>query len=55
MNVLCGTWKPRIAPLGESKPQGLPIAIRDWDVGKSESHIVTMWIPIETVSGAKAS
>ena len=50
-----GTWKPRIAPFGESRLQGLSMAVRAWDVGKSECRAVMVRIRVETSPGTKVS
>ena len=50
-----GTWKPRIAPFGESRLQGLSMAARAWDVGKSKRRAVMARIRIGTSSGTKVS
>lgn len=41
-----GTWKPRIAPLGDSRLRSLPMAVRAWDVGRSERRAVMVRIRV---------
>ena len=49
-----GTWQPRIAPSGDSKPQGLPMAVREQDIGRSECRAVTARIRVLMLPDAKA-
>src|SRR5271169_3989001 len=49
-----GTWKPRIAPFGDSRPQGLPMAVRAQERGKSECPAVMEGIRVATSPDAKA-
>jgi len=50
-----GTWKPRISPGRESKPQGEPMEVRAWDVGKSECRLVMRRIRVSMLPGTKVS
>jgi hypothetical protein len=49
-----GTWKPRIAPLGDSRLQGLPMAVRAQERGKSECPAVMDGIRVAISPDAKA-
>ena len=39
----------------DSKLQGLPMAMRDWEVGRSEGHAVMVWIRVSMSPGTKVS
>jgi hypothetical protein len=49
------TWKPRISPVREREPQGEPMEVRVWDVGKSERRLVMRRIRVSTSPGTKVS
>jgi hypothetical protein len=38
---------------GDSVPQGIPMAVRAWDVGRSERRAVMARIQVETLPGTK--
>jgi hypothetical protein len=46
---------PYRPPQGDSLPQGKPMAVRDWDVGRSECRAVMARIRVETSPGTKVS
>jgi hypothetical protein len=46
---------PYRSPHGDSLPQGKPMAVRDWDVGRSEGRTVMVRIRVETSPGTKVS
>jgi hypothetical protein len=46
---------PYCSPQGDSLPQGTPMAVRDWDVGRSECRAVMAQIRVETSPGTKVS
>src|SRR5215472_10859037 len=49
-----GTWKPRIAPFGDSRLQGLPMVVRAQERGESECPAVMDGIRVATSPDAKA-
>jgi hypothetical protein len=46
---------PYRSPQGDSMPQGTPMAVRAWDVGRSECRTVMARIRAETSPGTKVS
>ena len=46
---------PYRSPQGDSLSQGRPMAVRAWDVGRSECRAVTVRIRVETSPGTKVS
>jgi hypothetical protein len=46
---------PYRSPQGDSVPQGTPMAVRAWDVGRSERRTVMVRIRVETSPGTKVS
>lgn len=46
---------PYRSPQGDSLPQGRPMAVRAWEVGKSECRTVMVRIRVETSPGTKVS
>ena len=46
---------PYRSPQGDSLPQGRPMAVRAWDVGRSECRAVMARIRVETSPGTKVS
>jgi hypothetical protein len=46
---------PYRSPQGGSVPQGKPMAVRDWDVGRSECRAVMARIRVATSPGTKVS
>ncbi len=43
------------SPQGDSLPQGKPMVVRAWDVGRSECRAVMARIRVETSPGTKVS
>lgn len=48
------TWQPCRVPFGDSRPQGRPMALQVWEVGKSECRAVMVRIRVSMLPGAKA-
>ena len=46
---------PYYSPHGDSLPQGKPMVMRAWDVGRSECRAVMARIRVETLPGTKVS
>jgi hypothetical protein len=46
---------PYRSPQGDSAPQGPPIALRVWDVGRSERRTIMVRIRVATSPGTKVS
>lgn len=46
---------PYRSPQGDSLLQGTPMAVRAWDVGRSERRAVMARIRVETLPGTKVS
>jgi hypothetical protein len=46
---------PYRSPQGDSLPQGKPMAVRDWEVGRSECRTVMVRIRVATSPGTKVS
>jgi hypothetical protein len=46
---------PYYSPQGDSLPQGKPMVMRAWDVGRSECQAVMARIRVETSPGTKVS
>jgi hypothetical protein len=56
--TLLDKWNVRTpyrSPQGDSMPQGTPMAVRVWDVGRSECRAVTARMRVETSPGTKVS
>jgi len=57
-STLLDKWNvetPYRSPQGDSVPQGTPMAVRAWDVGRSECRTVMVRIRVETSPGTKVS
>jgi len=53
LEEFCTSLHPSIPFLEESEPQGEPMAVRVWDVGKSEGQAVMVWIGVQTLPYSK--